>query len=95
MPPNQNSTDRLTGSEAHQYDWSEYTYPSTAIVESVADAVGRDQSTLARLHDYVDCDALDALVTGESTDDLELSFVYDDVHVTVVGDGRLLVDTDW
>lgn len=95
MPINEKSPDGIRDTEAQQYDWSTYDYPSIAIVEAVADATGRDQATLERLQEYVECDALDALVTDHSSEFLEFSFVYDDVYVTISGDGRLLVDTDW
>lgn len=73
--------------ESRQLDWQEYEYPSTAVIELVAEATGRDQTELAPLYDHVDSDALDSLLTGPSEGDLELSFDYDDVFVRVTGSG--------
>jgi hypothetical protein len=69
-------------------DWHDFAHPSTAIVETTADATGRSLHELDRLQSAVDCDALDAALTcGNET--LALSFVYDGVVVNIAADGRL------
>lgn len=73
--------------ESRQLDWQEYEYPSTAVVELVAEATGRDETDLPPLYDHVDSDALDSLLTGPSEGDLELSFDYDDVFVRIASSG--------
>lgn len=77
------------------YEWGDYDYPSTAIVERVAEAVGRDEAALDHLQKYVDCDAVDGLLAGDAPTDVEISFEYDDVFVTVTSTGRIDVWTDW
>lgn len=77
-----------------QYDWSS-TPPSTAVAEAVAFAKNQDPIDLERLHDYVDFDALDALVgSNRPTDagELTLSFRFDDYEVVVHQAGTVAVE---
>lgn len=69
-------------------DWRDYSHPTVAIVETTATATGRDPADVEKLQTYVDCDALDTVLTG-STDSLALSFTYDGVLVNIAADGRL------
>jgi hypothetical protein len=76
---------------SRQYDWSSVS-PSTAVVEAVSAATGRDGHDLEPLYETVDPDAFDALV-GISTDgeeaDIEVRFNYAGCHVTIRGDGEV------
>jgi hypothetical protein len=80
-----------TGTQSRE--WLEYDYPSTAVVELVAEATGRQQEDLPPLYDHVDSDALDSLLTGASSSRLELSFVYGGVSVRVTGAGAVEVES--
>jgi len=86
------STDRTSGEAASNLtangdgsvDRHQVEQPSIAVLEAVATATNRDPIDLPRLHDYVDPDALDALVSAESADgSVSVSFDYDGLEVTV------------
>lgn len=69
--------------------------PSVRIVEAVAEETGRDPTDLPPLHEYVDADALDTLLSSSASDDSDLftlSFSYGDVDVRVDGQGSIEVD---
>lgn len=86
--PHGSTTD--SAAVVHTDTWTGYDHPSTAIVESVANATGRDVDRLPRLHDYVDGDAIDALLAG-AEDSVSISFVYDGSRVHVDGSGLIEV----
>lgn len=83
-------TDPDRSRESYQTDWTEYNYPSTAVVEAVATATDRDPTDLHPLYDYLDGDALDALLSAADTA-LTISFTYDDAWVDVSATGSLTV----
>lgn len=70
--------------------------PSVAIIEAVAAATGHEPTELPPLHDYIEEDGLDTLLThGRPTDDtLTVTFVYDGVEVYADSDGRIEVQPD-
>lgn len=75
-------------------DWREYGYPSTAVVETVADVTGQDVTDLPPLHGHVDSDALDALLTtdaGGSDDSIRVTFEYAGYRVELRSDRTLLL----
>lgn len=75
------------------FEFSSSVTPSVAVSEAVAEATGTDPREGPPLYDYVDTDALNALLT-ESTGDSEALFVtfeYDGHEVTVGGDGTVSV----
>ena len=74
-----------------QYDWAE-TKPTTAVVASVATATSRAPEHLPVLYDFIDPDALNALLTGSHADSrLEVTFSFDGNRVTLRGDGTITV----
>jgi hypothetical protein len=83
-------TDSDHSRESYQTDWTAYNHPSTAVVEAVAQATGRDQTDLHALYDYLDGDALDALL-GAADTALTVSFTYDDAWVDISATGSLTV----
>lgn len=87
-------TDAPDGSVRAEYEWSS-TSPSTAVVETVATAVGRDPTELELLYGSVDPDALDALVhsTGRPAEGntVTVSFVFAERRVTVRETGAVIV----
>jgi len=71
-------------------DWTEYDHPTTAIVEGVAELLDTDPMEAPPLHDYVDTDALHALVTAPTDGaTVTVSFTYGRVRVLVDSDGDL------
>ena len=67
-------------------NWTQSEGPSATVIEAVASATDRDELELPPLHEYVDADALDAVVTSRQTEDsdgVSVSFDYADVEVVV------------
>ncbi len=73
-------------------DWTEFESPSTAIVVAVAEHEDVQEDELPVLNEYVDGDALDAVLCG-SRSDVEVTFGYDSVDVEIFGDGTLVVES--
>ncbi|MFD1685837.1 HalOD1 output domain-containing protein [Halobellus litoreus] len=80
-----------------RYDW-ESTPPSTAIVETIAEATGDNPTALEPLYESVDPDALNALLTSVPSRtagrDLRISLSVDGHAITVFGDGGIVVRPD-
>lgn len=74
--------------------WTDFDRPSTAVVEAVAEATGRDVTAIEPLQYSIDTDALDALVTASEQpgDGVVVSFEYEGVGVRLNGDGTLDVN---
>lgn len=79
-----------------RHEWDESDHPSTAVIEAVVVTTGRDPTAIPPLHDYVDADALNALVTprSESTTAISVSFLYDGVIVRVDSKGWIEVQPE-
>ncbi|MEZ3117172.1 HalOD1 output domain-containing protein [Halobaculum sp. MBLA0147] len=75
-----------------EYDWTAVA-PSSAVVETVAEAVGQEPETLPTLHDAVDPDGLDGLIrSGDpDLDGPSVTLWYADTLVTVHSDGAVVV----
>jgi len=77
-----------------QFNW-EVTPPSLAIIETVAEAVDGEPTTIDPLYEYVDPDALDVVVRSKSIraggEPTTVSFDFADQRVTVHSDGRVVV----
>lgn len=72
--------------------WSSYEYPSTAIVETVAEAAGCEPTALPSLHGAVDTDALDAILAMRSQQRaVQVTVRYAGYTVTVSSDGPIAV----
>lgn len=56
---------------------------SLGVIETVADALGRDPISLEPLANVIDTDALDALFADSSTSSLVVSFEYEGLTVTI------------
>lgn len=82
--------------ESEQVEWSADVLPSIAVVEAVARVRDCDPTDMESLDKVVDTDALDALFTprydGTERDQGSVSFPYEDRHVTVYSDGRVVVE---
>jgi len=81
-----------SGERAVHRDWTEYDHPTTAIVESLAEVFDADPMDVPPLHDYVDTDALNALVTP-ATDrgSVTVSFTHEYARVLIDSDGDLTI----
>ena len=62
-----------------------------AVPRAVADETGRDALDRPPLQRFVDVDALERLFVTEQSE-VEVSFTYDGVHITVEDDGSITVD---
>ncbi|MUW13527.1 hypothetical protein GJ633_01840 [Halorubrum sp. CBA1125] len=79
----------MAGAYRATYDWTSME-PSTAVIETVADATGREPLALATLYDFIDSDALDSLFRS-SDGEVSVSFTYAEHEVTVHSDGEVAV----
>lgn len=73
-------------------DWRETRRPTSGVVAALAEVTGRDPTELPPLQNYVDTDALDALVDpdgGKQTSSVTVSFEIDGYHVVVGADGSV------
>lgn len=71
--------------------------PSTAVVEAVARATGRDPLEMPCLYDALDVDALNSLLTADRAEDLgnvSVSFAYEGAYVWVDSTGAIEVTLD-
>ncbi|WP_435346547.1 HalOD1 output domain-containing protein [Haloarchaeobius sp. HRN-SO-5] len=77
---------------ASRSNWHEFDFPSTAVAEAVAEVTDQDAMALTPLHEYVDADGLDSLLTNSTPGTfIEVSFDYEGLQVTVRSDGSLEV----
>jgi hypothetical protein len=77
-----------------QYDWSS-TEPSTAVVETTAQAANCDPQELSPLYDFIDPDAFDAILAPPTTKNTNtttsITFTYVGYTVTVYSTGTVNV----
>jgi hypothetical protein len=77
-----------------QYDWSS-TEPSTAVVETTAQAANCDHLELGPLYDSIDPDAFDAILAPPTTKNTDtttsISFAYAGYTITVQSNGTVHV----
>ncbi|WP_255198781.1 HalOD1 output domain-containing protein [Halorarius litoreus] len=80
------------GTVRTRYEWAS-SIPSTAVVETVAAAAGRDLIEFAPLYEFVDPDALNELVRSPTAgkSGATVSFVFEGYKVTLHSDGELVV----
>lgn len=78
-----------------QFDWSEPEQPTEAIITALASATGCDPLDIEPLHERIDGDALNSLVTpsGEHQTNLRVSFQCDGYTVLVTGNGEVTVES--
>jgi hypothetical protein len=74
--------------------WDQMTKPSVELINTIATVTNQKPSEMAPLYRYVEVDALDALLTDASPGaNLQVSFDYDDLRVTIRSTGTIEVDT--
>lgn len=97
---NENTTESIGTNASPEHvrsAWDESTTPSTAVVEAVAAAKGRDPLRMPPLYEFFDVEALDGLLTGDHSgalDTVTVSFTYDGVYVWVSSEGTVEVDPE-
>ncbi|GAA0522478.1 hypothetical protein SAMN04488066_105101 [Halorubrum aquaticum] len=77
--------------------WDGSDLPSTAVVEAVASANGREPLEMPPLYDTLDAEALDGLLTADrdgAHGNVGVSFTYDGAYVWVDSGGTIEVDPD-
>jgi hypothetical protein len=77
-----------------EYDWGDGDQPTTAIAETVGTATDRDPTALPPLHDYLDTEALNRVVTGAADGhgtDVRISFTYAGTEVFLDSEGLVTV----
>lgn len=95
--PIDNSSDKWKSTKRVTYEWDEKTPPAVAIVEAVAATTGREPTNLPPLYEYVDGEALDTLLqsgSGSRPGDIEVTFRYEGVQVSVRSDGSIVIVPD-
>jgi hypothetical protein len=78
-------------------DWTDYGEPSSGIVEAVSRATDERATALPPLHDAVETDALNVLLSDEqrSTDAaFSIAFSYAGHRITAAADGEVVVRSD-
>ncbi len=86
-----------TSLESVRGTWDASAPPSTAIVEAVALANGRDPQKMPPLYDCFDVEALDGLLTADRSEragNIAVSFTYDGTYVWVSSDGTIEIDPE-
>lgn len=78
------------------FEFSQSLTPTVAIAEAIAEETGSDPNAGPPLHDFVETDALNALLTDPKGEEnaIRISFTYDGHTVYVDGTGRVVVDPD-
>lgn len=87
-----NDSSNETGTNADTTTWTDR--PSTGIAIAIAEATGREPTDGPALDEYVDTDALDALVMGDTPrlgGPIHVSFSYDGMSIVVDSNGRITI----
>lgn len=82
-----------TGDCIERTEWGAERPPSEAVVDAIAAATGRDPLQIEPLHNHVETDALNALLTPKtaSDDSVQVTFSYEDLGVLVDSRGTIEV----
>jgi hypothetical protein len=74
----------LEWSETETVFWAnQYESPSEAIVSAIAAKERVTETSLPPLYNQIDPDALDTLVAGQSTDNIQITFTYNGYTVHI------------
>lgn len=92
--PADQTADPETNLTTVRREWRQSGHPSVALVEAVAAATDRTATDLPPLHHNIDPDALDALLAGEQSSTVSISFRYADTAVRVNGNGSIEIQFD-
>jgi hypothetical protein len=101
MRDNKHTNRRDTSSteevETIKFGWGESVPPGTAVANTIAAATNRDPCSMPPLHNYVNVDSLNGLVTRGTRDsdrEVRVVFPYEDHTVTVTSGGDIEVQFD-
>lgn len=92
-PANGIETETSSDRYVRTFEFTSTLTPSVAVAEAVSEVTDEDPTSGPPLHDFVDTDALNALLTVENSDaeTVRVSFDYQGHEITVVGDGTVYV----
>ncbi|MGM0605945.1 MAG: HalOD1 output domain-containing protein [Halobacteriota archaeon] len=91
------SPDASSDAKTVQSDWTTSEQPSAAIIDCIAAASDRSPLDMTPLHEYVDPEALDAIVTSAksaSQSEFRVSFRYEELDVSVEANGTVTVTVE-
>lgn len=91
--PTDQITDPDPGPVSVRHSWTQSAQPSITVPEAVAAATNRHITDLPSLQEIINTDALDRLLTGQSSP-VDISFHYADTEVTVRGNGSIEVQVE-
>jgi hypothetical protein len=88
------TADTETNLATVRHEWRQSGDPSVALVEAVAAATDRTVTDLPPLQQSIDPDALDALLTGNQSSEVSISFRYADTAVSIHRNGSIELQVD-
>lgn len=94
MSKNDSSNETGTNGNTTTYDTTWTDRPCTGIAIAIAEATGREPTDGPALDEYVDTDALDHLVMGDTPrlgGPIHVSFSYDGMSIFVDSGGRITI----
>ncbi|MXR20344.1 HalOD1 output domain-containing protein [Halobacterium bonnevillei] len=81
-----------SSTRVEEVEWGSQRPPTAAIVEAIAEATDQDPLDIDPVQNHVDTDALEKLVTSDTTHgDVEVHFEYEAFTVRVEGSGTVEV----
>lgn len=86
--------DPVLEADGMKFEFTKTLTPTIAIAEAIDEETDSDPNAGPPLHDYVETDALNALLTKSNgdLDTISISFTYDGHRVYVDGGGHVVVD---
>lgn len=75
-----------------RYEWRNPDRPSTTLIDAIATTTDRDPMAMSPLYQWIDPEALDALVSdrdARTAETVTITFSYDDVLVTIDSTGGI------
>jgi hypothetical protein len=88
----ENVSDRGSSSRVEEVEWGTQRPPTAAVVEAIAEATDQDPLDIDPVQNHVDTDALEKLVTSDTTNgDVVVQFEYEVFTVRVEGSGTVEV----
>lgn len=86
--------DPVTDTYHNQHDWEVADSLCVTIIMTVSAATGQETTAMEPLYSILDPDALEALITDEPDDTVQISFSYEECTVTVGESGKVVVQPE-
>ncbi|MFB6075181.1 MAG: HalOD1 output domain-containing protein [Haloarculaceae archaeon] len=86
------ANDSDDGMDEARFDWRDAGRPSQGVIEALTEVTGRGPTEGPPLQQFVDVDAIDALLSRDGGEDVMVTFRYEDLRVTVSGAGSIRID---